>query len=364
MKKIRINLPDNPYDVLIGKGISQKFRAEFIKRNLSENLFIVIDSNVKRKQPGKVKLILPQNTGKGLNYFFKSHEKNKSYETLLEIHKRMITGRLGRSCSVIALGGGIVGDVTGFAASTYMRGVNYIQVPTTLLSAVDSSVGGKTGINFNDTKNIIGSFCQPKLVLIDTEFFTTLPKEEILCGVGELVKYAFIVNEKFYNYLNKNIEKVLTLDNNVIQRLISDSVSYKGAVVAADEKESGLRKVLNFGHTFAHAVEIEQNYKIKHGQAVIVGIACALHLSHKSGLISEDDLKRHLVLINKFADKIKIGSYNKKLLYSIMMRDKKNRNGRIKFVLLKNVGEILLDVEADKNDVYYALEKGLNVFTK
>jgi 3-dehydroquinate synthase len=263
---------------------------------------------------------------------------------------------------VLAIGGGITGDVAGFAASTYMRGIKYVQVPTTLLSAVDSSVGGKTGINFNDTKNIIGSFYQPDLVLIDSNFFKTLHNEEILCGVGELIKYAFITSPKFSKYLINNLENILSLDEKTIVKVISESVRYKGDVVFNDEKERGLRKVLNFGHTFAHAVEVEQNHKVKHGQAVIIGIACALYLSKKVGLINDEQLKNYLRILKPFEKLISVKKYDRNKLYSIMGRDKKNTSGNIKFVLIKDIGQIVLDYEAEKKDVFYAIDNGLALF--
>ena len=358
MKKIKIDLKENSYEVLIGRGIIGSMNKEVSKRKLSTDFFSVVDANINRLYKKKVDEIIDHK----LKFIFKSSEKNKSFDTLQSIHRKMIGNKLGRSSAVLAFGGGIVGDVTGFAAATYMRGIQYLQIPTTLLAAVDSSVGGKTGINFDATKNVIGSFYQPKLVLIDTYFFKTLPKEEILCGVGELVKYAFIIDKHFYNYLSKNLDKVLELDSVAVEKVVVESVKYKGSVVAHDEREGGLRKVLNFGHTFAHAVEVEQNYKIKHGQAVVIGIACALHLSHKLGLIDNAALEEHLNFIRRFEKKITIKSYDKRKLYSIMQRDKKNNNGTIRFVLMKDVGEMLLDVEADRKDVYEALDKGLGLF--
>lgn len=360
MKKIRIKLKENPYDVLIGNGIINSLRREAEKRNINTDFFSVIDGNVNRKYKATVKELVKNNS----RYIFNAAEKNKSFETLQTIHKKILKGKLGRTSTVLALGGGIVGDVTGFAASTYMRGIKYVQVPTTLLAAVDSSVGGKTGINFYETKNVIGSFYQPQLVVIDTDFFKTLPDDEIMCGMGELVKYAFIIDKQFYKYLDKNLEKVLNLDQDVIKKVVAVSVKYKGSVVINDEKESDLRKVLNFGHTFAHALEVEQEYKIKHGQAVIAGISCALHLSYKLGLIDFKTLNKHVKFIEQFKSKIKIRQFDKRRLYSIMQRDKKNKDGKIKFVLIKDIGELLLDVEAEKDDVYFGLDKGLGIFSK
>ncbi len=359
MKKIKVDLKENAYDVLIRTGLVNTIESEVRKRNLPEKFFVIVDKNVKKNYP---KLLRQIDADTKNTYTLNAYEKNKSYDTLQAIHKKMIGANLSRNSTILAIGGGITGDVGGFAASTYMRGIKYIQVPTTLLAAVDSSVGGKTGINFNETKNIIGSFYQPDLVLIDTNFFNTLPKEEILCGIGELVKYAFITSTKFSRWLIKNIDNIFALDERSVVKAIAESVRYKGDVVISDEKESGLRKVLNFGHTFAHAIEVEQDHKIKHGQAVVVGIACALYLSHRTHLIPEAKLNKFLKIIEPFKELIAIRTYDKNKLYSIMGRDKKNVSGKIKFVLIKDIGEIVLDYEASKKDVLYSLDKGLSLF--
>ena len=279
----------------------------------------------------------------------------KIYESLLE-------NDYSRDTLLIAIGGGIIGDICGFVAATFSRGIQYVQVPTTLLSTVDSSVGGKTGINFGKTKNIIGAFNQPNFVLIDVNFLQTLNHEELLSGLGEVVKYAYLTNLKFYKYIKKNIAEVLNKNPKVLTRIISESVRFKGDVVVSDEKETGNRKMLNLGHTFAHAFEVETKYKLKHGQAVIVGIASALFLSNKLGLMTEEKLNELLELIYMFKDEINFGKINLDNAISIMQRDKKNRDGKIKFVLLQDVGTIVLDVEASHDEIIYALESGIGVF--
>ena len=237
-----------------------------------------------------------------------------------------------------------------------------MQVPTTLLATVDSSVGGKTGINFEDTKNIIGAFNQPKFVLIDSTFVSTLSKKEMLSGLGEVIKYAYLTNPKFYQYVLSNIDNILGRKQDVLEKIIEESVRFKGDVVTNDEKETGARKMLNLGHTFAHALEVEQNFKIKHGHAVIIGIACALHLSHRLNLMNDKKLESLLGLVSQFKDLIKISEVDYKKSIAIMKRDKKNRDGKIKFVLLKDIGKILIDVEASERDMKYALKMGLSIF--
>ncbi len=362
MKKIEINIPNNSYNVYLGKGIFPKFTFLLKKENLSGNIFFVIDKNVKRLYPELLKSIIEDYPTKVRSITVESIEKNKSYSTLQKIHSALIKYNYDRDSLLVAIGGGIIGDITGFSASTYMRGIKYIQIPTTLLASVDSSVGGKTGINYENTKNIIGTFYQPELVIIDPQFFKTLPKEEMLCGIGEVVKYCFLTDKKLFNYVRKNINEIMLNNYSIIENIISEAIKYKGDVVRADEKESGIRKVLNLGHTFAHALEVEQKHKLKHGQAVIVGITCALYLSSELHLIKNKDFNLYLNLLKKFEAEIHLSSVDTDSLFSIMLRDKKNRNNQIKFVLLKEIGEIVTDVPIEKKLVRESISKALTHF--
>ncbi len=362
MDKININLPQNGYDVFVGNKIFTSLTKKIKASNLHSNLFVVVDSNVYKLYSSHIDAIVTSHKGKIDTLIIEVNEKLKSFSTMQKIYKNLLENDYSRDTLLIAIGGGIIGDICGFVAATFSRGIQYIQVPTTLLSTVDSSVGGKTGINFGNTKNIIGAFNQPNFVLIDIDFIQTLNREELLSGLGEIVKYAFLTNKDFYTYVTKNIAKVFDKNPRVLKRIINESVRFKGDVVVSDEKENGNRKILNLGHTFAHAFEVETKYKLKHGQAVIVGIASALFLSLKLGLIKEQKMFELLKLISLFKDEIELEKINLKKAISVMQRDKKNRDGKIKFVLLKDVGNIVLDVEASHNDITYALEKGLGVF--
>lgn len=362
MKKIEVSIPNNSYNVYLGKSIFSELKNILIKKKCYNNTLLVIDGKVKNLFNKDINFFIDQFDYKIKTLTIHSSEKNKSFETLSRIHKSLIKNNFGRDSIIIALGGGIVGDITGFAASTYMRGVKYVQIPTTLLSAVDSSVGGKTGINFINTKNIIGTFYQPEFVLIDTNFFDTLPKEERLCGLGEVIKYGFLTNHKFFKYIQNNSEKFLDNDSRTVERIVAESVKFKSGVVEADEKEAGIRKILNLGHTFAHAFEIQQNHKLKHGQAVIVGIACAVLLSYKLKLITTKDKNFYLSYILRFKNKILLNKINKNEVYKIMLRDKKNRLDEIKFVLLKGIGEIITDCSAPKKEVLQSIDEVTNLF--
>ena len=232
-----------------------------------------------------------------------------------------------------------------------------------MLFRSDSSVGGKTGINFGSTKNIVGAFYQPKLVLIDINFLITLPKREIISGVGEIIKYAFLINGDFFQYLEKNLYKLIALDKKVLAKVITESVNYKASVVVKDEKEeTGIRKLLNLGHTFAHAIEIERNHKLKHGEAVIVGLACSLYLSNRLGVLKDSSMVKGLRLLKDLAVFIKINKYNETKILNLMKRDKKSLNEKYKFVIIKDFGKILVDVDAENEDVIWAIKQGINFF--
>ncbi|PID60705.1 MAG: 3-dehydroquinate synthase [Ignavibacteriae bacterium] len=361
MKKIKINIPQNPYHVYLGENIFSNVIDIMKSKNLSGNIFLIIDHNIEKFYAAVIKKTFQNNNYKKIIVI--ASEKNKSYETLQKIHNALIKNKFNRDSILIAIGGGIIGDLSGFAASTYMRGIKYVQIPTTLLAAVDSSVGGKTGLNFNGIKNIVGSFYQPEFVLVDTKFFTTLPQKEMLCGLGEVIKYGFLTNEKYFKFISKNIDKILSNDKKVIQKIIYESIKFKGDVVEADERENGIRKILNLGHTFAHALEVDQNHKIKHGEAVIVGINCALYLAGFMNILSQKSFIEFNNFLKRFNEKIKIKSFDKDSMYKTMLRDKKNRSNKIKFVLMKEIGNLITDIPADKILINNAITKGIVDFT-
>jgi len=362
MKKIEIKIPDKEYNVFLGQNIFAHLNIILKKNKLTNNILLVIDKNVNKYYSELISKTFENINANYKKIIISSTEKKKSFDTLNKIHTKLINSSFGRDSILVAIGGGIIGDITGFAASTYMRGIKFIQIPTTLLAAVDSSVGGKTGINFNNTKNIIGSFHQPELVLIDTFFFNTLPKEELLCGIGEIVKYCFLIDDKFFNYVKKNIYNLQSLNSTSINNVIIKSISFKGNVVAYDEKESGVRKILNLGHTFAHAFEVQQNHKLKHGQAVIVGITCSLYLSKQLGVISRSDFEKYMDFLLLFSKKTKLRETNLTNIYNIMKKDKKNRLNEIRFVLINQIGNILTDVPASKKLVIDSIRKGISHF--
>jgi 3-dehydroquinate synthase len=363
MNKIIVKIPGNTYPVIIGSGVFEKLSLYIEKERLNKNIFIVIDENVYSLFEERVNQFIVSTESKTYLYSFVANESNKSLSVLSDIHSALLNNGFGRDTLIIAIGGGITGDIASYAASTFMRGVQIVHIPTTLLAMVDSSVGGKTGINFGATKNSIGSFYQPRFVLTDVDFLSTLPKEEIICGIGEIIKYSLLANGMFLKNVKNNLPKIISLDKKLIKTVIKNCVEMKAGIVASDEKEErGLRKILNLGHTFAHSIEMEQKHKIKHGQAVIIGLACSIHLSNKLNILSDRLLAEYLSIIIKLSDLISVKKYNSSALIEIMKRDKKAESDKIKFVLLKEAGKIFVDMEAEQNDIDYAINNGFQYF--
>jgi len=364
MKKVNVNLNSYPYNILIGKGIFSNLQEIINEYKLHKNIFCLIDKSVYSLYKKDLEKVFTPPPGKFNFLTIDAKEGNKSLSTLKKIYTSLVVSNYGRDSLLIAIGGGIIGDVGGFAAATYTRGIRYIQIPTTLLSAVDSSVGGKTGINFGSTKNIVGSFYQPNLVIIDINFLSTLPKREIISGVGEILKYAFLIKGDYFEYFEKNLDKLISLDEKVITKIITESVEYKSAVVVKDEREeSGIRKILNLGHTFAHAIEVEHGHRLKHGETVIIGLACALYLSNKLNLLDETELEEGIDLIKKLSSNIRIKKMDYKKILALMKRDKKSKDEVYKFVLLNGFGKVLIDVEAENEDVLWALKQSVKLFS-
>jgi 3-dehydroquinate synthase len=279
-----------------------------------------------------------------------SSEKIKSLKTVNDIYNKLHKENFGKDTIIIVIGGGVLGDVAGFVASTYMRGVALLHVPTTLIAVIDSSIGGKTAVNLNKTKNLIGTIYQPNYVLIDTKFLETLSQKEVVSGFGELIKYSYM-NKLLY--LN-----VLLSDKFYDDKLISECIKIKANIVSEDENESlGKRKELNFGHTFAHAFESNSKFKLSHGQAVIIGIISALYLSFKKKLINKKQLNEMLKLPLKLKQHIKMPDFDEEELYTTMSYDKKNRDNKINFVLIRDFGQLLIDVNAKKSEVFWSLKQ-------
>ena len=275
-------------------------------------------------------------------------EQYKNQDSINKIYDTLMAQHFNRDVTLVALGGGVIGDMTGFAAASFMRGVNFIQIPTTLLSQVDSSVGGKTGINHLQGKNMIGAFWQPQMVLADMSTLRTLPARELSAGLAEVIKYALIMDAEFLSWLEHNLPAMMELDLAVLGEAVKRCCEYKAAVVAQDEREAGVRALLNFGHTFGHVIETHEGYgNWLHGEAVAAGMVQAAELSQMMGWLSSDDLariKRVLLLANLPINPPPIGVDT---ALKLMGHDKKVKRGQIRLILLKSIGQAVLTDDFD-----------------
>ena len=272
-------------------------------------------------------------------------EQHKHLDSIMTVYTALLEQQYSRNSTVIALGGGVIGDMSGFAAATYQRGIDFVQIPTTLLACVDSSVCGKTGVNHPMGKNMVGAFYQPQCVLIEMAALDTLPEREYLAGLAEVIKYGCILDEVFFEWLEDNVARLLSKDSEALAYAIKRSCEIKADVVAQDEKElSGLRALLNFGHTFGHAIEACQQYKgLKHGEAVAVGMVIAADVSASLGKITAESAQRIKALIEAYGLPIALPEgINESQFWAAMRRDKKSDQGHIKYILLNALGDATL----------------------
>ncbi len=366
MKTIKLLIKTNTqkYPILIGSNLISK-TSKIIINNLVDfkKCLLVVDKNVPNKFINQIKKSLSNKIYSV--YLINANEKNKSQRTTNSILKILLNKNFSREDCLIAIGGGITGDVSSFAASLFKRGLQFVNIPTTLLAQVDSSIGGKTGINTSHGKNLIGSFYQPKLVISDTNFLKSLSKREIICGYAEILKHAIISDKGFYNFLNKNFFNIIELKSPLIEKAIYQSCKIKKIVVEKDEKENGLRKILNFGHTFAHAYEASLGYskKLNHGEAVILGIQSAIKFSLKKNVLNVNEydlIKKHIDssnLPNDLKKYFSLKDLNK--IYNFMTKDKKNNSDRINLILLKKIGKPIINKKYIKKNLINFLKEEL-----
>ena len=351
METINLKLSHTAYPIYIGSGMLDKF-AEMLKKHTSAKQAAVISNEKVFGLYGR-QLI----SGFDKDVFVKTFlvpdgEQAKSLEETGKLYTKMLENKFERGAVVIALGGGVIGDLAGFVAATFLRGVRFVQVPTTLLAQVDSSIGGKTGINHPLGKNLIGAFKQPQFVFSDADVLQTLEDDEIRCGLGEVIKYGFILNADFFNWLDANLDKLLNKDSAALQEAVYISSKEKAAVVEKDEKESQLRMVLNFGHTFAHALEREFAYSgLKHGEAVILGMKCALSYENKYGALSDDEYKKSMNLLNRIPVEYDRERIDPQKLTDYMFLDKKVKHGRIRLVLTPKIGSYRFETVEDADKI-------------
>lgn len=339
---VRANLGRNSYDIRIGRGILNQAGRMLKELGFNDKAIIITNPIVKRLYGASLKQNLTNEGFRVTMLSVPDGEEHKSLERAGNLYQQLTEFGAERTTPVLALGGGVIGDLAGFVAATYIRGIPLVQIPTTLLAQVDSSIGGKVAVNHGKLKNNIGAFHQPKIVISDIATLKTLPPAEIINGLSEVIKYSVIKDKNFFAYLEKNLDLIKSLDDNVLETIIAKSARIKADVVENDEKDTGLRNILNFGHTVGHAVETVSNFEIAHGQAVAIGMIAASKIASELGNIDTDIVGKLKKLLKKAGLRTALPRLEIKQLMKAMQSDKKVQRGKIRFVLPRAIGEVFI----------------------
>jgi len=344
MRIVQVPLGSRSYAIKVGGGLLARLGAECAQLKLGQRCAVITDSNVGNHFAKTAMKSLAASGFEPVLISVPAGEKSKRIAVVEKCYDQLAAHRLERKSFVVALGGGVVGDLAGFVAATYLRGIPFVQVPTTLLAQVDSSVGGKTGVNLKAGKNLVGAFYQPQLVLCDLDALKTLPKREYISGLAEVVKYGVIYDAILFAQIERDLPELLQRDASTLQSVIARCCEIKADVVGQDETESGLRAILNFGHTIGHAIENSFGYgKFLHGEAIAIGQVAAAKLSHKILGLPSGDVGRieKLFVRAGLPVKIKLDSARRKKLFAAMKLDKKVSAGEVKFVLAEKLGKVV-----------------------
>lgn len=331
------------YDIIIEKDFT-KLASELNSLDFSDKkLCIVSDSIVADLYLEQLKNELNKVSNTVIDFVFEAGEENKNLNVVKSLYEHLIINHFERRDVLVALGGGVVGDLTGFAAATYLRGIDFIQIPTTLLAQVDSSIGGKTGVDFDSYKNMVGAFHMPRLVYINTSTLNSLNDRIFNSGFGEILKHAYIKNRSYLDYIIENHDKILQRDSLCMEEIVFSSCKIKGQVVENDPTEKGERMLLNYGHTLGHAIEKLSNFSMYHGECVVLGMICAMYISMKRNYISPEEYNNTLKIFKSFNYPLKITGMTSEEIIKISKSDKKMSAGKIRFTLLKEVGNAYID---------------------
>jgi len=348
MKEIIVGLGSRSYAIRIGAGMLAGVGSDLRQRKIGKRYVLVADDLVAGIY-GETLAASLKETGLSVELLTFPHgEESKNMDTVAKLASGLARLGVDRTDALIALGGGVTGDITGFLAAVYMRGIPFVQVPTTLLAQVDSSVGGKTGVDIPEGKNLVGAFYQPLGVYIDSEVLLSLPKVEMLNGLAEVIKYGVIRDRDFFAVLEERRQSILAVDLPVMEEVVARCCEIKAAVVAADEREADLRRILNYGHTIGHAVEAASGYRLDHGLAVAIGMASVNRLAVREGLLAEEEAERIRKLLVDYGLPVTIPEgYDRQKIKAFLQADKKTVGGRVFFVLPLRIGEVKITAEVD-----------------
>lgn len=358
MKTVALNLKENSYKIVIGSGILPLLPKQLGSLGFGRDAVVISDRSVARIYEGAVGNALKKGGFTVKTFTVPAGEKSKSGAVALKLIEQIARYDVGRKIFIIALGGGVIGDLAGFVAAVYKRGVPFIQMPTTLLAQIDSAIGGKVGIDLSVGKNLAGAFYQPKMVFSDVRFLKTLDVRQIRNGLAEAVKYGVILDQPLFDYLEKNYQRFLNLEDAVLTKVVENCSRLKAQVVSKDEKEtSGLRMILNFGHTLGHAIENAAAFRYHHGEAVALGMRMAAHISFQRRMLSESDVRR----INDLLSSIGLPEYytgvSRDKIMASMSHDKKFVAGKNRFVLAKRIGKVEVVTGVDQAMIDEAIRR-------
>ncbi|MDD8016968.1 MAG: 3-dehydroquinate synthase [Bacteroidota bacterium] len=355
---VRVPLGNRTYPIYIGSGLLKEAGAYFQRHKISHTVVVISDSTVAKLYHKTLLGSLRSKKFRVFNITIPPGEKQKSFERAEKIFTQLLQWKIERSATIVALGGGVIGDLSGFVAATYQRGIGFVQIPTTLLAQVDSSVGGKVGINHPLAKNMIGAFYQPCFVLADVDLLSTLPQREIVCGLGEIVKYGIILDKKFFEFISQSISDAMSRDRHVLQTMVKRSCELKAYVVSKDERESGLRAKLNFGHTIGHAFEHAGGYStLKHGEAILYGMIAETQVAYNLKMISSVEKEKIEAVIDSIPlPKLSSIKMNIRSLINTMTLDKKVKDGKIRMVLPQSIGKTTLPLTVEERAIRSSIE--------
>lgn len=353
---ITVHLDDKPiYDIVIEKDFS-KLAESFNKLNVTgRKLAVITDSNVGPLYSKQVEDELKKTGNDVFVYEFKAGEENKNLDTVCDVYEFLIKNRFDRKDMLVALGGGVVGDLTGFAAASYLRGVDFIQIPTSLLAQVDSSIGGKTGVDFRSYKNMVGAFHQPKLVYMNTSTLKSLSDRLFNSGFGEILKHGLIKDYSYFTWLKDNVDRINARQDDALCEMISVSCNIKRRVVELDPTEKGDRALLNFGHTLGHAIEKLMDFSLYHGECVVLGMIAALKICVSKGTITDAQFIDIIEVFKSYNFPLSVSGITIDRVIEVSKNDKKMDGGKIKFILLSEMGNAYIDRDVTDKDMADAL---------
>lgn len=347
MRKVRVELGANSYEIHVGSGLLAQCGHRLKGNGFSGKLIIITDPRAGKLYGDALAQSLTNDGFSVTTLRVPEGEDQKSLETAGRLYHELTECHAERTTPILALGGGVIGDLAGFVAATYLRGVPLIQVPTTLLAQVDSSIGGKVAVDHGQLKNRIGAFYQPRLVISDIDTLKTLPPAELANGLAEVIKSAAIRNKEFFAFLETKLDRIKSLDESALEEIVFQTAKIKAEVVGKDERDLGLRSILNYGHTIGHAIESVSDFTVEHGSAVAIGMVAAARISHKMGVLDKNDLVRLQDIIEKAGLPTKMSDFEIEKIIQTMEHDKKVWYGKIRFVLLKAIGDAFITDKVD-----------------